>query len=282
MLIRIWHYRVFILCFLMIFIFSSCTVERQLADGFVKKLPEIDIQLFTPDVVFKYNHKGEEIPHFDSLISTQQDSALFAHSRYIQFISDSLFLDKYVNGFIDELRALGFKVYLDNAIDSVLLTKPQAYLVNIAQIQLDEYLFPFEDSETILDTVFYKRVQLNGVDQSSWFELSKMNIPNPVKTVLYSEFSASDGFDGRFTVDPFTYDVRYKYKIDSLKVKDVYELATFSGRKNASYLFDYFMNQYINHHMPADEEPYDFFHYNRFRHTITSAGEERFEVLESK
>jgi hypothetical protein len=261
---------------------SSCTIENKLANSFIKNLPEIDIQLFTPDLVYKYNHKGEEIPRFNKLSPPEQDSALFANSRYIQYVNDSLFLDSYVNNFIDELRKLGFKVYVDASIDSVLLQKSQAYIVNVAQIQMDEYKMPFEDSEMIDDSVYYKKFGLNAVDLSCWFELSKLNAVKPVKTVLYSSFSGSDGFNGRFYVDPFTYEVRYKYKIDSLKINDVYELSAYAGKKNASYLFDYFMNQYVAYHMPEGIDPMEYYHYNRFRKYITSAGDEMFEVLQSK
>lgn len=264
------------------FLLCSCTLEKELADNFIKKLPEIDVQLFSPDMVYKYNHKGEAIRGFDSLSSIQGDSALFADSKYIQFINDSIFLDRYVNSFIDELRMLGFKVFIESSIDSVLLSKPQAYMVNFAQIQLDEYLLPFEDSETFDETTYYKRMELNASDLSSWVELSKLNAAKPVKTLLYSSFSASDGLNGRFYFDPLTSNIRYKYKIDSLKVKDVYELSSFAGKRNASYLFDYFMNQYITYKLPDGEEPVDYFHYNRFRHSITPAGDDRFDVLNSK
>lgn len=275
------HYRGLISGLLFLLLVTSCTIEQHLASGFLKKLPEIDIQLFTPQMVYKYNHKGEEIPGFDKLSNAIQDSALYAHSRYIQFVNDSLFLDNYINNFIDELRKLGFKVYVDASIDSVLLQKPQAYVLNVAQVQMDEYKLPFEDSESIDDSVYYKKFGLNAVDLSCWFELSKLNAVKPVKSVLYSSFSGSDGFNGRFFVDPFTYEVRYKYKIDSLNINDVYELASYAGKKNASYLFDFFMNQYIVYHMPQGEDPMDYFHYNRFRRYITSAGDEKFEVLQS-
>jgi len=279
---RSYKYCLMILSGMLFGFLSSCTPEHQMASMFVKKMPELDIQLITPQSMYKYNHKGELIQNFDSLNPDQQDSALYADSRYIKHVSDSMYLEHYVNSFIDELRALGFKVFLEASIDSVLLSKPQAYVLNMVQAELDEYLLPFEDSEPVDDTVYYKKFMLNAVDASYWFELNKLNTARPVKTVLYSEFSASDGFSGNFFVDPFTARVRYKYRIDSLEVKDIYELATYSGKKNASYLFDFFMNQYVAHHMPGNEEPSDYFHYNRFRKMIIPAGEEQFEVLDTK
>lgn len=270
----------FYLLFSIFYFLISCSPEEKLAKSFVKTPPQIDLQLFTPDNLFKYNHKGEEIDGFDTLSEAGQDSALYAHSKFIKNIDDSIFMDNYMNAFIDELRALGFTVYLEDALSSFLQQKPQAYLVNISQVQLDEYKFPVEDSEPWGDSVLYQSFQLDAVDASSWFELSKINTSNSKKTVLYSSFTCSDGFEGRFVMNGFTLEAQYKYKIDSLRVDDIYRLATSSGKRNAGYLFDYFMNQYIAIKLSAAGfKPQFWLHYNRFNKSFTVTNEERFEVV---
>jgi hypothetical protein len=266
---------------MMVFI-SSCTIERKLAQNFVNAKPDIDLQLFTPDILFKFNHKGEEIEGFNALSDLQQDSALYTHSDFIQYIDDSIYLEHYINSFINELRALGFKVFLDHSVDSFLQGMPQSYVVNVSQVQIDEYKYPLVDSESFEDTIYTKSFQLNAVDASAWFELSKINTPKPQKTILYSSFTASDDFEGNFVINSFTLDIHYRYKIDSLKINDLYELASYSGKKNASYLFDFFMNQYIAFHMPKGIEPMYFLHYDRFRKVFSPTEDEMFEVLESK
>jgi hypothetical protein len=263
-------------------LFSSCSIEKKLATKFVKDPPAIDLQLFTPDILFKFNHKGEEIEGFDELTNLQQDSSLYAHSKFMQFVDDSIFMESYLNSFIDELRALGFKVFLDQSVDSFLQRQPQSYIVNISQIQMDEYTFPIEDTEPYGDSVLYQGFKLNGVDVSSWFEISKINASKPKKTVLYSSFTASDGFEGRYIMNAFTMDVQYKYKIDSLKMRDIYNLAVFSGKKNASYLFDYFMNQYVAFQLPDDGLQQTWYHYDRLNKSFIPTEEERFEVLAPK
>ena len=212
---------------------TSCTLERKLGQEFLAKTPEINIELISPGNLFKYNHKGEKISGFDSLTAPQQDSALFADNRFIRNIDDSIFLDRYVNSFIDELRAIGFRVYVDGMVDSLFRIMPQSYVVNMAQVQLDEYILPFEDSEPIGDSVFYKTYDLNAVDAAAWIEVNKYNAVKPVKTVLYSSFTASDGFSGSFIVDG-EMNIRYRYRIDSLEVNDIYDLASFSGRRHAN------------------------------------------------
>jgi hypothetical protein len=269
-------------CTLFIVLMASCSIEKKLAQTFIKTPPEIDIQLFTPDILFKFNHKGEEIEGFKELSDEQQDSALDASSKFMQYVNDSIYLEQYLNSFIHELRTLGFNVFLDNSVDSFLQRQPQSYVVNISQIQLDEYIFPLEDSEPWDDTVYYKSFKLNAVDASNWFEISKINTPKPKKTVLYSSFTASDGFDGNFVVNSFTLDVQYRYKIDSLRLKDIYELSVYAGEKDASYLFDFFMNQYIAYHLPKGTEPQNFLHYNRFTKALSPTEDEKFEILQVK
>lgn len=261
---------------------QSCLPERKVADTFIKSPHMINLLINPPGMVFKYNHKGEAIEGFDSLLPVQQDSALWDHSRFMQFINDSVMLESYMNNFIDELRLLGFNVYLNTAIDSFMTGKPQSYILDVSQIQLDEYYYPLQDEDAFLDTIYYKKFNLNAVDYSCWFDLSKAGTENARKTTLYTSNTAYDTFDGRFFNDPFSGTVRYKYTIDTLQTKDVYEMATYLGKKHAGYLYDFFMNQYIAKHMPQGFEMQDYYHYNRNRKSFAPAYEDRFEILGTK
>jgi hypothetical protein len=251
--------------------------------SFVATPPPIQILLFPPDALYKYNHKGETIEGFDSMTPARQDSALFFTSKLIKGIDDSLFLEGYVNNFITELRKLGFTVYLPEAVDSLLKAQPQVYTLDMAQLQLDEYIYPFEDEAVFYDTRYIKSIDLNAIDFSVWYELSKMNTTNPRKTVLYSSHTMTDGVDGSFFLEPFTDDVRYRYRIDSISVPDVMTLSANLGKKHASYLYDFFLNQYIAFHLPQGEAPYYFYHYNRFRNILLPVeDDDKFEILDQK
>jgi hypothetical protein len=260
---------------------GSCMPEKEVAKQFLENPVGINILLIPAQTLYKYNHKGESILHFDSLTDAQQDSALYENSRFIKFVDDSSYLDTYVNSFIDELRELGFKVYLDTAMESYLAQQPQSYRVKMAQVQLDEYVYPYEDQEAFYDSIYTRIVELNAVDASTWFELNKITGSRTKKTVLYSTFTSTDEFNGRFYNDPLTGDVHFTYTINSLNFRDLYELAQYYGRKQASYLFDYFMNQYITYHMPQGMSPEGYFHYNRFKKTVVRTDDEGFEVLDN-
>ncbi len=256
--------------------------ERKLAREFIASPQKINIQVFAPEAILKYNHKGEKIKGFNIMTDAQQDSALYASSQFIGLVDDSAYLERYVNLFIDELRKLGFEVYLENSVDTFLYSQPQAYVISMAQVQLDEYTLPVEDSLPVGDSMFYKRFDLNAVDASTWFEVSKLNVTKPKKTILFSTLTASDAFNGNFFIDPNSMDVRYKYSVDSLTVNDLYDLAAYSGRQQADYLFDYFMNSYIGFHMPEGILPNGYYRYNRSNGSLSTTEEERFEVLDSK
>ena len=158
----------------------------------------------SPAMVHKFNHKGEMINEFSALDSLGRDSALWFSSEYIQYLSDSILLENYMNSFIDELRLLGMNVFLETTADSFITAHPQSYLVNIAQMQLDEYIYPLRDEVKYYDSVYVKQININAVDFSCWIDLSKAGIPKPRTTILYASGTAYDAFDGRFYADPFS------------------------------------------------------------------------------
>ncbi len=252
---------------------------KELAKSFTAVENPIDLVVTPPDFIFKFNHKGEKIPGFDTMSAARQDSALWSSSVYMQNVNDSIFLENYMNSFLSELKVYGFKVHLNDTANAALNSKPQVYRLGVTQVQLDEYLYPLQDEDSFLDTVYYKHFDLNAVDLSCWFEIAKMaNWPHN-KTVLYSTRTAYDTFDGRFFNDPLTGTVRYKYSIDTLDMQDVYDLATFMGRKHAGYLYDLILNAYVDIQLPEGYQSEDYYHYDPRRKSLSPAGDERFEIL---
>jgi len=260
--------------------FTACTPEYKLAKEFRANPPEFFLHVTPPELLFKYNHKGEMVEDFKQMSTIQQDSALFYSSGFVQYINDSLFLENYVNGFLDELRNLQFAVYIGHEADSFLLRQQQSYELSIAQVQLDEYFYPYEDEEYYYDTLFYKKFDLDAVDFSVWLELSKIGGSNSVRTILYSSHMASDNLEGEFLFDPFRKTVKYSYTIDSLEVEDINNIAVFLGKVHASYLYDFFLNQYISFHIPQGFTPEVYYHYNRFRNSFVPVEDERFDLLD--
>ncbi len=211
----------------------------------------------------------------------RQDSALWAGSRYVQYLNDSTLLENYVNSLIGEMRQLGFTVYIGKVPDSLLKANPQSYVLDVAQLQMDEYNYTLEDEDAFLDSVYLKKIRLNAVDFSAWFDLWKISTGPGRKTTLYASHTAYDDFDGRFFNDPFSGTVKYKYSIDTLRINDLNEMATFLGARHGGYVFDFFLNQYVKYHLAEGEETEDYYHYDRNRRSLVSAGDDRLQVLEN-
>ena len=152
---------------------QSCLPEHKVAKTFIDSPHMINLLVNPPAMVFKFNHKGEAIEDFDSLKPIIQDSLLWTNSRYMQYMNDSVLLENYMNNFIEGLRLNGFNVYLNTAIDSFSTEKPQSYVLDVSQVQLDEYLYPLEDEDSFLDTIYIKKFKLNAVDFSCWLNLGK-------------------------------------------------------------------------------------------------------------
>ncbi len=266
--------------FFLFVLLTSCLPEKKLARDFVGKHPDFNLMVLVPDLVFKYNHKGEEIAGLDTLTAEEQDSVLFYNSRYMQYISDSVFLERYVNRFIDELRLLGFNVYLTASLDTFFRGMPQSYQLNIAQLQLDEYTYTHVDRYPADDSVLVRIFPLNAVDFSVWMELSKLNTDGSSKRLLYATHSVLDDFDGYFYLDPLSFDIGYRYRHDTLQGEEIYQMASAIGRRHAGYLYDFFLNQYVLYHLaPGSFQPY-YYRYNRLKDQLVPTEDERFEILE--
>jgi hypothetical protein len=260
---------------------ASCSSEKQLV---VKIRPQVSkraILLMGTDILFKKNLNTDSIPGFKKMKKEVQDSALYYSSRFVQYLDDSLVLNSYLEGMRDELQTLGFKVFMENEIDSIFRQTCPAYILNLAQAEMEEFIFPVSDKEVYDDTLMYnKRFVLYGVNLNIWFELSAVNAEQELK-VLFSSHSARDQLKGGFQRHPLTLEVDYRYTVRNIEQADVFGLAGFSSNKDAGYLFDYFLNQDLaKENIIQKRSSQTYWHYDRIKNRLKPAGEWKFELLE--
>lgn len=262
----------YLILILILFIFSSCSVERELARQFVEKKNEIKVMLLPTNIVYKTNLKTDSIKGRKQMSQQELDSALFVNSLFLNKISDSVFLEKYFNSLIKGLESYGISVYLDNRLDTLLFLDHPVYMVNVAQLQLEEYVRTVKDSEVFGDYEYFKEFNLNAININSWFEVSRVN-DGGKEQVLYVSDYISDNLNGDFKRHPLTLEVEYFYDISTMELEAIYEVAEMAGRKYARLLFDHFMNEYIEKQMPGNAEPIYYFHYDPVRKSIRPASE---------
>lgn len=268
-----------ILCLFLLLIQEACSPEFKLARKYIR------------------NHKGNTIliiPVYDlgkdnlsisydtniNYSPSEFDSIAWEQSCYVKHVSDSIFLSRFTTSLIKELTKTGFDVYVSDSSDDFNKLPDPKWLVNVAQLQLNEKhsISNFEVYDEKPEGYIYSdaSLRLNMLSLHSWFEASQTD---SVKLqVLYREEGIMDnrtlGFD--FLLNKGKEGLQKNR--DSLEMEDVYRLADESGRKHAESLFDHFLNEYISRSLPTGLTRKKYFYYDRISHSLKPGVDEWFEV----
>ncbi len=263
---------------LILFILAGCSPEVKLAKTYVKSQSPGPALVFFPDMVFKYNLKTDSLD-LSGLSEEEKDSLLWFTSDFIQNIDDSTLLANYKKGYLHGLQSLGIKTFTEENMDEFFNGDSGGFVVNVAQIQLEEQYYPLED-QTDIEGITYSHTQtLNALDVNTWFEIRTVNKPEKAK-VLFAENLLTDDYDGFFEPNPFTGEMQYFYQIDSLTLEKIYHDMYGLGEQYASYTFDYLINKYLDQHLPEEVRDDRYLHYDPYRKSFYDAGNNRFEEME--
>ncbi len=246
---------------LMIFLFSACSIERKLALEFLRHAENKGVVLVVPPYSLEMYNNNEY--NFDSVSLPDNfplNEFLFQQTRLLKQVSDSVFLENYLNSFIDQLNKRGFLVYLPGDLDAFRNAPGPHYVFKLAQLELAESYYPYLVEEKIGKEEFRKAFELNMVTLQNWFEFEAVD--TTWQKVFYAENSITDEFNGEFITDNASGKLVYYYAMDSLAVKDVYQMADDVGYLYAGYLADYLMNSFIEQHYPKEMQASQFFHYD--------------------
>lgn len=261
---------------ILLIVFYSCSVEKKFAREFVKNDSTHNVLVMPPAFLFKTSLKDYEVDDADELDEWVLDSLLYENSIYLKYIVDSVFLHDYYYNYCMELEELGFIVHNQDSLLDFLTGNPGAYIFNMAQIELEEYLMPIVEKAEFDYTLYYQVINLNAVNVNSWLEISSMN-EEENKELLFSSLFITDELEGFFRYNYLTGNVKYDFEIDTLFLDEVYELAKLAGYLYAGYTFDYLMNQYIDRRMEEKGRYRNsiYYHYNRKPKYIMPAKEDQ-------
>jgi len=257
---------------------TGCSVEHKLARDYVKHHSGSGIMIIPLFELYKDNLSIS----YDTSIAYspgQLDSIAWEQACYIQHISDSVFLTSFTNSLIDELSASGYDVYVDGSSDIFLSLPDPKWIVQIAQLQLNEdHRTDYHQVvSTEREVPYYQAYRINQVSLSSWFEVSRANTSN--KQVLFLEGYVQDDFKLGVDIDLMEGSFGLMGERDSLEIENVYQMAKQSGKKHGELLFDYFMNDYIREHLPSGIINREYYHYNRKTKSLKQGLDERFDVV---
>ncbi|HAG15593.1 MAG TPA: hypothetical protein DCG69_03585 [Bacteroidales bacterium] len=242
-------------------LFSACSYERLAAMEYMKKGKERGSILLVPPYALDLINK--KLVLFDTAGFNQlenQDSGAFYSKLILEKFSDSVFLEMYLNSFIAQLQGFGYKVLLpDELYDFQTANKP-AYIFRFAQTELAEESSPFIIDEKILDQAIYKKIDLNLVRFSNWFEFESRD--SLWKKIFYAEDAIEDRFSGELVLDQSLANPVFVYQMDSLSIQNVNQMAQLLGVKYAEFLNDYLMNVFIKQKFPSYSPPKLYFHFD--------------------
>jgi len=262
---------------LIVLAMGSCSLERDLSKTFLEKRDNISILLSKPDFVFKTNSNSRNIENFDKMSNSRQEQALIENSLFLKQIDDSIFLEKYFTALIAGLNSFGINVFEMDQLTSFMDQTGTLYQVSVAQIEIEEDIFPYHVEETFDDTVVYfEDFELNLVNINNWYEIHKLNDAQAVNTLLYASHYVMDQIEGQFAENIFTGEIKYKYNLFPIDTTSIYEFAGMLGEKYAGYIFDYLINEYVFRNFPENQRPGVYMHFDPNYNTLTPAGNERF------
>lgn len=243
---------------------SSCSIERRLAGEYLSKKATTSVLLISPGIVFKEGFKVPDSLNLDSLSEDYRNALLLQYTELIQYISDSAFIDGYMNGLSFGLRQLGYKVFKDYNSHVFLASGDNRIIVNLAQLQLEEYYIPVKDHASFSDDESYRyEFYITGININSWFELSGINHADSLIRVVFNSETISDYSESDFRYFPLSGEVKYLYSVDSLKIPDVYEAGRNTGYLNAGNFHNYLINRHIRLNMPKGQTPENIIVYDR-------------------
>ena len=263
-------------------VLASCTVERKLANDFIYIKDSLSVLIIPPDQIFKTNVKTWEIEGFDEMEAWEQESKLFDSSLFIKDVNDSIFFERYFNSLQAGLWEFGLNVFYEDQIIDFMAVNTPAYQVAVAQLEIEEDIFPYRAEEVFDDTVaYYEDFYLNNVNINNWYEITKLNDPLAVNNLLYASHFVMDALEGRFVNNVFTGEVKFKYDLTPMDVDQIYQLAELLGEKYAGYIFDYMLNEYVYRNIGNDIRPKSYFHYDKQTKALYPAGDDRFIFMEN-
>ncbi len=260
---------------------SSCSLERRVANNFVKSGKSISILIMEPELIVKKNHKVVYTDKYKKLeTQAQKDSLEMAKSKFLKNMKE-----KEVTGFFNYnlfkyLRQYpNVKIYSSKNMNEFLKIKENAYIFNFAQIEFEEYFLPYRDSAYFNGRKYVQEMARDALSMNFWIEITKVNSQDDKMKVAFTSVHAFDDIDGYFSYNFFLDEINYSYSRDNITGDDVENMIRYAGRKNAFLAYDYIINRHIAEKLIPGKEGDMFFHYDLKSKRFIKVNDEKYKFL---
>ena len=258
------------------FIAVSCSPQIKLARQFVNKSSQFKVLVFVPEFVYKNNLNTQIVDSLNITDEEERNSMLWEQSHFFKEISDSVFIDNYIMGYKTELEKYSITVFDEKSAADFFSEDSNTYLINIAQIEIEEEDYEYRDEEEYYDYVYFHDHLLKAINVNTWFEINKLNDSLSGENVFYATNTITDDLNSSYDYNVFDGKVEYFYEVDSLTLPKLYEYVFLLGRIYATYTFDFMMNQSIQKNLDYPVKKEELLRYNPNSSSFFYAGENRF------
>ena len=175
----------------------------------------------------------------------------------------------------------GLKVYSNNEIEQFTLIREPSLLVNVAQMEIQEYYSDYEDKISVGEDIYSKVIYLTSLNLGAWVEIARIDSVHEIKyPVLFASHDLTDRWNGYFTQKLLTGEIQYKLEIDTISTGEVSSFARYLGRLYAAYTFDYLMNDFIQKSIPPASQTQKYYRYDPYKKWIFTTEKDRFILLD--
>lgn len=274
-------FKPFLLFLLITVLVSSCSIERKVAKQFVNDAGNNAVMLLFPDQVFLVNSKKEDEQPAFFFGDIQYDSTLIDETIVFAELDNDELIKTFRLSMTNELNNYGFKVFPESEMENFLEQDSNLYMVNVAQIELQEFTTLVEDAINVGEIIYTKDIWLNGLNMAVWIELNAANNKTFAQPqVLFAENNLYDRYDGFFTQRFLTGDIDYRLTIDTITSRDAMVFVQYLGRLYAAYTFDFLMNHNIERAIPEVQRSGKYFRYDPYRKMFFNTDTDRFILLD--
>jgi len=265
---------------LAILIAASCNPQKKIAKKFVNESVNYKLMVLEPSFIYKNNLNTQIVDSLNITDEEERAKMLWEQSDFFSLINDSLFIANYILGYKTELSNYGIEVFDEKSAENFLAEDSNAYLVNIAQIEIEEEDYEYRDEAEYNSYVYFHDHILKAVNVNTWFEISKVNASNNSENIFYATNTITDDLTSSFEYNIFNEKVEYIYEVDSLSMPKIYEYVYLLGRIYATYTYDFMLNKYIEESLNYGMKKEDLLRYNPNTKTFFYAGENRFVMMD--
>lgn len=261
--------------------FSSCTVERKMANQFVKHSDKLALMVLFPKEVLAVNEKAGDKPLTFFFDDAKSDTTLLRNTIILKDLDDEKIIAPFRQAFVAELKNYGLKVFEEEKMDDFLLIEADAFMMNLAQMEIQEYETVYQDAIVVGEQPYTKDIWLNGINIAAWFELNEFNNSLQERPkVLFASHDQLDNYDGYFIQKFFTGEIEYRLTVDTISMSSFANFSNYLGRLYAAYTFDYLMNNYIRRNTTEEQRTNRYFRFDPYRKMFFFTEDDKFTELE--